>query len=276
MTSMIGIALLLGVFTFVPKTQLVHLFAVFVAISSYEMILLLKKHLTCPTSRKSSEIFYQKYSLLTVVSSILVFYLLTFLTGTPLYLFLTILFQFSMVVILIMTRNFKFSVLCMGSFFLVIFYAGLPWVTIWYLIKNSQNNFGFLLLLALVWSGDTFAYLYGKHFGRHKLIVSLSPNKTWEGAIAGLFASIVASIAICLLYTQNSSTLSSIALGGVIGLLGGLAAQIGDLVESSFKRSAKVKNSSSLLPGHGGFLDRVDSLLFAAPVVLSILYFWYP
>jgi len=119
-----------------------------------------------------------------------------------------------------------------------------------------------LLLLVIVWLGDSGAYYIGKTWGRLKLAPRVSPNKTWEGSAASLAAGLLAA-----------AVWSYWRLGGVDGrilLMAGLvsiAAQIGDLVESLLKRGAGVKDSGQILPGHGGVLDRMDALLFAAPVM---------
>jgi phosphatidate cytidylyltransferase len=117
------------------------------------------------------------------------------------------------------------------------------------------------VLLATVWAGDTAAFYGGRLLGRHRLAPVVSPNKTVEGAIAGGLASIVAGTAV-------GYAVLGASVPALIGLclLTGAAGQLGDLVESAMKRTAGIKDSSRRLPGHGGVLDRVDSLLFAAPV----------
>ena len=121
---------------------------------------------------------------------------------------------------------------------------------------------GWILLLVLtVWAYDTGAYLVGRRFGRDHFLVSLSPSKTYQGLAGGLVgATIVAAI---LLVALGQSPLG----GFVLGPLTGLAAQAGDLAESMLKRAGGVKDSGALIPGHGGVLDRIDSFLFAAPVL---------
>lgn len=124
-----------------------------------------------------------------------------------------------------------------------------------------------LLLLGIVWLGDTAAYYVGSRIGRHKMAPVISPKKSWEGAAA--------SFAIAMIATVIWSVWRR---GGVEpGLLGAAAltaaaSQIGDLVESMIKRSSGVKDSGSILPGHGGMLDRIDAMLFAAPVLLFALW----
>ncbi len=121
---------------------------------------------------------------------------------------------------------------------------------------------GWIVLLVLsVWAYDTGAYFIGRQFGRARFLEHLSPSKTWAGLIGGLVATTV--VVALLLVGLGQSPVGAIVLGPLIGL----AAQAGDLAESMLKRAAGAKDSSTLIPGHGGVLDRVDSFLFAAPAV---------
>jgi phosphatidate cytidylyltransferase len=124
-----------------------------------------------------------------------------------------------------------------------------------------------LTLLGIIWAGDSLAYYGGRAFGRHPLAPVVSPKKTVEGAVAGLVGSVLAAILIGIRLLGQSLLPMAVA-----GLLIGGVGQIGDLSESALKRSAGVKDSSSILPGHGGILDRLDSLLFAAPIFYWFLY----
>ena len=118
-----------------------------------------------------------------------------------------------------------------------------------------------LLLILAVWSYDTGAYLVGKQFGREKFLTHISPSKTYAGLIGGVVATTV--VVAVFLWALGQSPAHALALGPLTAL----AAQAGDLAESMLKRAAGAKDSSDLIPGHGGMLDRVDSFLFAAPVV---------
>ena len=122
-----------------------------------------------------------------------------------------------------------------------------------------------LVLLGIIWVGDTAAYYCGRAFGRHLLAPVVSPKKTVEGAVAGLLGSVVAGAALGAWLLREPWT-SLI----IVSALTAIAGQLGDLAESVLKRSAGVKDSSSILPGHGGILDRLDSLFFAAPV-----FYWF-
>ncbi|HYG65009.1 MAG TPA: phosphatidate cytidylyltransferase [Thermoanaerobaculia bacterium] len=124
-----------------------------------------------------------------------------------------------------------------------------------------------VLLFAIVWLGDTAAYYIGSRWGRHKMAPVISPKKSWEGAAAGFVTGLLAAVAWSYL---RLGRLEPRLL--VVAAVTAAAAQIGDLVESMIKRGAGVKDSGSILPGHGGFLDRLDALLFAAPVLLLALW----
>jgi phosphatidate cytidylyltransferase len=131
-------------------------------------------------------------------------------------------------------------------------------------------------LLCAVWAGDTAALYVGRAWGKHKLAPLLSPNKTWEGAIGSLAGSLIAAGVLLelasLLQSHDWGTLSysdDLWYWLVLAVVVNVAAQLGDLAESALKRSVGVKDSGSLLPGHGGVLDRIDALLLAAPAL------WY-
>lgn len=175
--------------------------------------------------------------------------------------------------------------------FLMLPYVGLSLVCL-ALTRAYENGALFVLILLLVvWTGDIAAYYVGRAIGKHKLAPRVSPGKSWEGAIASVLGAVVISVlllhfssAIYLalsqihlldipgsaLYTPSYSTgllaTAPVWLAVLFGLGVNVAAQLGDLVESALKRGAGVKDSGTLLPGHGGVLDRIDALLFAAPM----------
>jgi phosphatidate cytidylyltransferase len=126
-----------------------------------------------------------------------------------------------------------------------------------------------LFPLLATWINDTGAYGFGLWLGRQRLAPEISPNKTWEGFVAGLAVTVIFSVIYLGLFLPGSAPLSRIAIGVVLGV----SAQVGDLIESIFKRRAGVKDSSSALSEHGGFLDRADSLLFTVPVFYYYLTF---
>ena len=132
-------------------------------------------------------------------------------------------------------------------------------------LRLDQNAGARLVFLAclLVWIGDSAAYYVGKSLGKHLLCPSVSPKKTWEGAIANAVASVPGAGIAKWTFFPELRWVDVAALGLLISVVG----QLGDLFESAMKRGAMVKDSSSLLPGHGGVLDRLDSLLFAGPAL---------
>lgn len=126
-----------------------------------------------------------------------------------------------------------------------------------------------MTVFASIWMCDSAAYFAGRAFGRHKLMPRVSPNKTWEGAAAGFIFALGTFLLARILVLPYLSTVSAIVCGVIVGLFG----QMGDLVESLLKRDAGVKDSSSLIPGHGGVLDRFDSLMFVAPLLFFYMDF---
>jgi phosphatidate cytidylyltransferase len=128
-----------------------------------------------------------------------------------------------------------------------------------------------LVLLIVIWTNDTAALAIGKTLGRRPLAAVLSPKKTWEGAAAGLIAGIAVAAAIQP-FLFHSLTMRSVVIASV---LVGISGQLGDLAESMLKRAAAIKDSSHIIPGHGGVLDRLDSLLFAIPVLYFYLLLLY-
>lgn len=118
-------------------------------------------------------------------------------------------------------------------------------------------------LLFVVWLGDTGAYYFGRTFGRHKLSPRISPKKTVEGLIGGVAAAVATAVIIHFTFFKNFPLLHAIIAGIILSIAG----VIGDLAESMWKRSASVKDSGTLLPGHGGFLDRFDSIFFTTPIL---------
>jgi phosphatidate cytidylyltransferase len=124
-----------------------------------------------------------------------------------------------------------------------------------------------LFTLVLVWAGDMLAYFVGKSLGRVPMAPALSPKKTWEGALGNVLASMI--VAVLFARWMQTDVITLLVIAGAANIAG----QAGDLIESAYKRGAAVKDSGALLPGHGGMLDRIDSLILATPAVW-ILYQW--
>lgn len=155
-------------------------------------------------------------------------------------------------------------ILCLGLF--GFFYCVLcPWLAS-QMVMLEHGASWFLFLLLVVFFGDTFAFFGGRFFGKTKLNPSLSPKKTLEGAIAGIFGSLVASIGFWALSRPDLSLELLIAFGLLTGIIG----QTGDLLMSLIKRVSQVKDSGRLLPGHGGVLDRIDGVLLVCPLIYTL------
>jgi phosphatidate cytidylyltransferase len=177
---------------------------------------------------------------------------------------------FTMLAGVFATRGIEAEMARVLGFTLTLVYAGFPWLVVWDLYEGAPHGLQLMMVLVVVWMGDTGGYFGGRFFGKRKLAPQKSPKKTWEGAIAGLIASVAGAVIWYWFFFRSLH-------GGLIvavccGFFGGIAGQMGDLVESVIKRFTGVKDSGSLLPGHGGLLDRIDGVLFAAPVIWFILY----
>lgn len=143
------------------------------------------------------------------------------------------------------------------------------------LVRDERGDHGRYVLLTVAvvtWLNDTMAYFGGKWMGRHRMAPRVSPNKTWEGSAWGMVGSVAGALLVRAIAVQVGAWPDA-PLWPVVGfaLVGGALGQAGDLVESLFKRTFAVKDSGGLLPGHGGFLDRIDAFLFTAPLG----YFWF-
>ena len=123
-------------------------------------------------------------------------------------------------------------------------------------------------IFILIWTNDTFAYIVGKSIGKHKLYEKISPKKTIEGFLGGIVFAMIASYLIATYYIEGKETAQYIWLG--FALIVGIFGTIGDLIESKFKRVANVKDSGAIMPGHGGVLDRLDSVIFVSPFIFLL------
>jgi len=153
-------------------------------------------------------------------------------------------------------------------YFCIIFYIinGFVFLSLIPFINNIFEPNIIIGIFVLVWTNDTFAYLVGKIFGKRKLMENISPKKTVEGFLGGMAGALIASIFV-FNFTESLSLPIWILLAVLISTLG----TIGDLIQSKFKRLAGVKDSGTLMPGHGGFYDRLDSIIYASPFIYALL-----
>jgi phosphatidate cytidylyltransferase len=171
---------------------------------------------------------------------------------------------------LVISQNLPSTISRMGILLFGILYVGFlfPHVS---LIRNmTEGRVWVLLLIVTVWAGDIFAFLSGSLFGKHKLYPKISPNKTYEG----LGGAIVGSILVALVYKIFFIPRMGVGLCILVAIGLTILGQLGDFTESMLKRSAQVKDSGSLIPGHGGMLDRMDSFLFSAPFFHYVLLYF--
>ncbi len=167
-----------------------------------------------------------------------------------------------------------------GAGLLMLLYIAYPLSLVPRILAAEDGTALLLFLFLCVWCGDIAALYIGKNFGKRRLAPALSPNKTWAGSIASLIGSVVFGMGLIALgnwLTAHNSTFTRLHTTEppwhflLLAIALNLAAQLGDLVESALKRGVDVKDSGTLLPGHGGVLDRIDALLLAAPVLWFVL-----
>jgi phosphatidate cytidylyltransferase len=209
-------------------------------------------------------LFFYKIAIATKTDGI--FYILRYSNTFDLVvLFLTLIVSLKCIVFLYDDKNLKID--SFSKFAYLIGYIILPFVIITKIpfgIKGYNPNI-LISIFILIWTNDTFAYLVGKSIGKHKLFERISPKKTIEGFIGGIIFAIIASYFISKYFLKipEKNTFIWFIIAFIVGVFG----TIGDLVESKFKRIAEVKDSGKIMPGHGGVLDRLDSVIFVAPII---------
>lgn len=167
-------------------------------------------------------------------------------------------------------RNYK-DILSNGFLTMyIVISMGCVWLT-----KETFDTATMLLTFICAWSCDTFAYFTGRFFGKHKLIPHVSPNKTVEGSVGGVVGAMVICIVYLLIvknvFDTNMLQWSNVVVeGAVYGLVGGALSQLGDLIASAIKRDTGIKDFGWIFPGHGGFMDRFDSVMFIAPIMFIL------
>ena len=149
-------------------------------------------------------------------------------------------------------------------YFLLFGYVILPFILANYVAMGVKgyNPKILISIIVLIWTNDTFAYLVGKNIGKNKLFPSVSPKKTIEGFAGGMFFTIISSLLLSKFYTESNLTIWI-----VIAVIISIFSTLGDLIQSKFKRVAGIKDSGKIMPGHGGILDRLDSIIFVIPFI---------
>jgi phosphatidate cytidylyltransferase len=170
-----------------------------------------------------------------------------------------------------LSKNLPSTISSLGITFFGLFYIGVLLSHISLIRRMPDGRVWVLFLIAAVWAADIFALLGGVSLGKHKLYPKISPNKTVEGLLFGVGGSVLIALLYSFFFIPRLGRGSCILLAIGLGILG----QLGDFTESMIKRSAQVKDSGSLFPGHGGMLDRLDSFLFSSPFLhYTLFYLW--
>ncbi len=173
-------------------------------------------------------------------------------------------------IVLIFRKN-EITTIFKGTFLLSLFYPLLPLLTLSFALTASDPKEKLYLFVALIpiYLNDTLAYATGRFLGKTKLFPSVSPKKTWEGFYGGAIGTLI--VMHLLVYVAGEYTVDNAFIITFVSILASVLATFGDLFESKLKRAAGVKDSGKLLPGHGGILDRIDAMLFVAPVLYVLL-----
>lgn len=264
--TLFGVFLIITIYEFSNIVNLNKIFSILFGISIYAAIILVS-HYNKQTTQFINDTFNSNISLETNIKQL-----------DLILLAVTIVVSIKCIIFLFYDSVQKIST--SSKYLYLLGYITLPFV---FIVKisfgtNDYNPKIILGLFVLIWTNDTFAYLVGKSMGKHKLFERVSPKKTIEGFLGGVVFAAFAGFLISKLYIQPKPEFSSksILIWTIIALIVSLFGTIGDLIESKFKRIAGVKDSGSIMPGHGGILDRLDSVIFVAPIIFlfyQILYY---
>jgi len=261
-----GIFLIITIYEFSNLVQLNKIFSILFGTLLYTAIVLVS-HYNKQTTTYLNSLFNSKFNLETNIQELDVVLLAV-----------TIVISIKCILFLFYDSVQKISI--SSKYLYLLGYITLPFV---FIVKisfgtNDYNPKIIIGLFILIWTNDTFAYLVGKSIGKHKLFERVSPKKTIEGFLGGVVFAAFAGFLISKFYIQPNPAFSSksILIWTIIALIVSVFGTIGDLIESKFKRIAGVKDSGSIMPGHGGILDRLDSVIFVAPIIFlfyQILYY---
>ncbi|WP_430882756.1 phosphatidate cytidylyltransferase [Fusibacter sp. JL216-2] len=190
-----------------------------------------------------------------------------FLDVGPIF-YIAIVFMFLYNVLIYNVLSKHEAILDMALTFLGFFYVAFSFFHI-SLISSVDSNFYIWYIFILAWGSDTFAYFAGRLFGRHKLIEHVSPKKTIEGSIGGLVGATLLSVGFAYMFKPEFMTFAIF-----LGLIGSILAQSGDLIASKIKRYCGIKDYGKIMPGHGGVLDRFDSIILTGPFIYYFIFFY--
>ncbi|CAM3510148.1 phosphatidate cytidylyltransferase [Flavobacterium chungbukense] len=264
--ALFGVFLIITIYEFSNIVNLNKVFSILFGIIVYSTTILIS-HYNKQTSKFLNETFNSNISLETNIKQL-----------DLVLLAITIVVSIKCIIFLFYDSVQKIST--SSKYLYLLGYITLPFI---FIVKisfgtNDYNPKIIIGLFVLIWTNDTFAYLVGKSMGKHKLFERVSPKKTIEGFLGGVVFAAFAGFLISKLYIQPNPEFSSksILIWTIIALIVSVFGTIGDLIESKFKRIAGIKDSGSIMPGHGGILDRLDSVIFVAPIIFlfyQILYY---
>jgi phosphatidate cytidylyltransferase len=225
----------------------------------------------------SSDNWKTTYKLINSIFSVMIFGIVFLVaSGKVPLIWLSLVFGFPLtwLVIEMYTRSERpFYNVCLNT--MAIFYLAVP-LSSASLLSFDAGEYSWNFLLAIMifaWSNDSFAYLFGRFFGKHKLFERISPKKTWEGTVGGLAGSVLFAYIVWLLFPGWTGHEVSLGTYITLAIITSVTSTYGDLAESMIKRNLHIKDSGSALPGHGGFLDRFDGLIFSLPACALYLTF---
>ncbi len=264
LSGAVYVVLLLGCISY-SREGLAILFGAFLVIGVYEFCKMcgLNFYVSIPIAASSYYFFWNKNSDINLNTALTA---ISIITSIKLLLYL---FNAN-------KSNFKIYT----RYFLLFGYVILPFILANYIAMGKENKYNekiLISILILIWTNDTFAYLVGKNFGKNKLFPSISPKKTIEGFAGGMFFTIISSLLLSKFYTESNLTIWI-----VIAVIISIFSTLGDLIQSKFKRVAGIKDSGKIMPGHGGILDRLDSIIFVIPfinlyfLILHIIKYYVP
>lgn len=238
------------------------LFGIFLIIAVFEFCNLVKINKVIPIIFASA-IYFLTYKIASASKSEVVLSSIRYNQNIDLIVLILTLFV-SLKCIFFLFDEKKTTINSLSKYIYLIGYIILPFILITKIPfgKEGYNPKIIISIFILIWTNDTFAFIVGKSIGKRKLFERISPKKTIEGFIGGVIFAIIAGYLISKYYIEGATNIWMI-----IALIVGIFGTIGDLVESKFKRIAGVKDSGAIMPGHGGILDRLDSVIFVAPIV---------
>ena len=248
LSGAVYVVLLLGCISY-SREGLAILFGAFLIIGVYEFCKMcgLNFYVSIPVAAASYYFFWNKNSDLN---------LNTALTA------IAVIISVKLLLYLFNTKKTNFQLYT--RYFLLFGYVILPFILANYVAMGVKgyNPKILISIIVLIWTNDTFAYLVGKNIGKNKLFPSVSPKKTIEGFAGGMFFTIISSLLLSKFYTESNLTIWI-----VIAVIISIFSTLGDLIQSKFKRVAGIKDSGKIMPGHGGILDRLDSIIFVIPFI---------